>query len=127
MSFDNLAVRWTKQETEILEKHLDSHDYEMLAELLPGRSKASIQAKQKRLLKANPIPSKLLPAILKYYLDGEAEGQILQRMLKAGYNYTLKDVGVALKKARTELEQAYAEERKHKPTLEQLREFVKNG
>lgn len=126
MSFDNLAVRWTKQETEILEKHLESQDYEKLAELLPGRSKASIKAKQKRLLKANPIPKKLLPAILKYYLEGEAEGQILQRMLKAGYNYTLKDVGVALKKARTELEQAYAEERKHKPTLEQLREFI-NG
>jgi len=126
MSFDNLAVRWTKQETEILEKYLESQDYEKLAELLPGRSKASIKAKQKRLLKTNPIPKKLLPAILKYYLEGEAEGQILQRMLKAGYNYTLKDVGVALKKARTELEQAYAEERKHKPTLEQLREFI-NG
>lgn len=127
MTFDNLAVRWTKQETEILEKYLESQDYEKLVELLPGRSKASIKAKQKRLLKADPIPKKLALAILMYYLEGEAEGQILQRMLKAGYNYTLKDVGVALKKARTELEQAYAEERKHRPTLEQLREFIKNG
>lgn len=126
MSFDNTAVRWTKQETELLEKHLESTDYETLCELLPGRSKASIKAKQKRLLKANPIPTNLFLTMLRYYANGEAEGQILQRMMKAGYNYTLKDVGVAIKKARAECEAAYAEERGHKPTLDQLRDFI-NG
>lgn len=121
---DNLASRWTKEETELLTKHVESEDYEMLCELLPGRTKAGIKAKQKRLLKADPIPKRLIPTMFKYYLDGEAEGQILQRMMKAGYNYTLKDIAVALKKARQESEAIYAEEHNKKPTLEQLKTFI---
>jgi hypothetical protein len=125
---DNFSVRWTKQETELLEKYVDSDDYEKLMTLLPGRSKASIKAKQKRLMRADPIPRNLAKFIFKYYLEGEAEGQILQRMMKAGHNYTLKDIGVAVKKVRLECEAAYAEERGHKPTLDQLREaLLKNG
>lgn len=123
---DNLASRWTKEETALLAQHLESEDYEKLCELLPGRTKASIKAKQKRLLKADPIPKKLIPAMFMYHLAGEADGQILQRMMKAGFKYTLKDIAVALKKARQEVETVYAEEHNHKPTLEQLREFV-NG
>jgi hypothetical protein len=127
---DNLASRWTKEETELLKKHLENQDYEELCELFPGRTKAGIKAKQKRLLKEDPIPKKLIPAIFKYYLDGEADGQILQRMMKAGYNYTLKDIAVAVKKARAESEAIYAEEHNRKPTLDQLKEFIesrKNG
>jgi hypothetical protein len=123
---DNLASRWSKQETEILSQHLESDDYELLESLLPGRTKAGIKAKQKRLLKADPIPKKLIPTMFRYHLEGEADGQIMQRMMKAGYNYTLKDIAVALKKARQEVETVYAEEYNHKPTLDQLREFV-NG
>lgn len=126
MSFDNLSVRWTKQETDILQKHIESENYDKLMELLPGRSKASIKAKQKRLRKADPIPNKLVKFIFKYYLDGEAEGQILQRMIKAGYDYSLKDIGTAIKRVRTQYETAYAEERGHKPTLDQLKDYI-NG
>ena len=121
---DNLASRWTKQETDLLGNNLENTDYEELCKLFPGRSKASIRAKQKRLFKLDPIPSKLKPAIFKYYLSGEAEGQILQRMMVAGHEYTLKDVAVVIKKARQEAEQIYAEEHKGRPTLDQLKEFI---
>lgn len=126
MSLDNLSVRWTKQETEILQSHVESEDYDKLMELLPGRSKASIKAKQKRLLKASPIPNNLARPIFKYYLEGEAEGQILQRLTEAGYNFTLRDIGVVIKKAREQSEAIYAEERGHKPTFQQLQEFIKD-
>ena len=122
--FDNLASRWTKQETDILEKHLENTDYEELCKLLPGRSKASIKAKQSRLFKLDPIPSKLKPAIFKYYLNGEAEGQILQRMMAAGHEYTLKDIAVVIKKARQQAEAIYAEEHTGRPTLDQLKDFI---
>lgn len=126
MSIDNLAVRWTKEETELLEKYIESQDLEALCDLLPGRSKASIRAKQKRLLKANPIPSKLIPHIFKYYIEQEeAEGQILKRLVNAGYNFTLRDIGLAIKKAREQSEAIYAEERGHKPTFQQLQEFIR--
>jgi hypothetical protein len=121
---DNLSSRWTKQETDILEKNLENVDYDELCKLLPGRSKASIKAKLNRLFKSDPIPSKLKPAIFKYYLSGEAEGQILHRMRAAGHNYTLKDIAVVIKKARQEVEAIYAEEHTGRPTLDQLKEFI---
>jgi hypothetical protein len=124
--FENLASKWTKEETELLSKHLENNDYEKLCELLPGRSKASIKAKQKRLLKADPIPRKLVPSIFRYHLEGEADGQILQRMIAAGYNYTLRDIAVAIKRARQESEAIYAEEHNRKPTLDELRAYVES-
>lgn len=126
---DNLASRWSKEETDLLLKHLESQDYEELCELLPGRSKASIKAKQKRLLKADPIPRKFVPFMFKYHLEGESDGQILQRMNAAGHYFTLKDIAVALKKARQESEAIYAEEHNRKPTLDELRTFIeaRNG
>lgn len=126
MSWDNTTVRWTKEETSTLEANLYSTDYDKLEELLPGRSINSIKAKQKRLQKADPIPRNLVPTMFNYYLQGEAEGQILKRMMDAGLGpYTLRDIGLALKKARTESERIYAEEHNHKPTLDQLRDFIK--
>lgn len=126
---ENFASRWTKEETELLTQHLESTDYEELERLFPGRSKSSIRAKQKRLKQANPIPAKFIPFMFKYHLEGEADGQILQRMIKSGYNYTLRDIGIALKGVRKEAEEAYAEEHKRRPTLDQLRDFVekRNG
>jgi hypothetical protein len=122
---DNLASRWTREETELLSKHLENCNYEELCELLPGRSKASIKAKQKRLLKEDPIPRKFIPFMFKYHLDGEPDGQILQRMTQAGHTFSLRDIAVALKKARQESEAIYAEEHSKKPTLDQLKEFIK--
>lgn len=121
---DNLASRWTKEETELLKKHLENEDYEELCGLFPGRTKAGIRAKKKRLLKENPIPTKLVKAVFKYHLNGESDGQILKRMMEAGYEYTLKDIAVAAKNARQESEAIYAEEHNKKPTLDQLREFI---
>lgn len=132
MGFENTTVRWTKVEIDILNKN-SNKTMEELIDLLPGRSKDSIKSKLKRLHKAKEaaVPAKLIPAMFRYYLDGEAEGQILQRMMKAGYNYTLRDIGIALKKAREESEAIYAEEHKRKPTLDQLKVFIeeriKNG
>lgn len=126
MSIDNLAVRWTSEETRILQEHIDSTDYDLLAQLLPGRSKSSIRAKQKRLIKSDPIPANMKGGIMKYYLEGESEGQILQRLIKAGYNYTLKDIGTTINRIRKDLETAYMSIHNTKPTLDQLREFVKN-
>ena len=121
---DNLASRWSKEETEILQNYKDSEDYEGLCELLPGRSKASIKAKQKRLLKEDPIPKKFVPGMFIYHLNGEADGQIMHRMMEAGYNYSLRDIAVAIKKARQQSEAIYAEEHGKKPTLDQLRLYV---
>ena len=132
MGFENTTVRWTKNETEILNKNKDKTIEELL-DLLPGRSKDSIKSKLKRIYKAEEtsIPPKLIPTMFKYYLEGEAEGQIMQRMMKAGYNYTLRDIGIALKKAREQSEAIYAEEHKRRPTLDQLKAFIeeraKNG
>lgn len=121
---DNLASRWTKQETELLKKHLNNEDYEELCELFPGRTKAGIRAKKKRLLKENPIPKSIARWIFKYHLNEESDGQILERMAKAGYEYTLRDIAVAAKNARLEAEAIYAEEHNRKPTLDQLKEFI---
>lgn len=121
---DNLASRWTKEETELLKKHLENEDYDELCKIFPGRTKAGIRAKKKRLLKEDPIPSKLVRTVFRYHLDGESDGQILQRMMKAGYNYTLKDIAVAAKKARLESEAIYAEEHNKKPTLDQLKAYI---
>jgi hypothetical protein len=147
---DNLAVRWTREETKILEDNL-SEDIETLLELLPGRTKAGISAKKKRLLSANPIPTKFRAGILRFYLAGEPEGQILARMKEAGHSYTLRDIGAALKSARAEVETAYKEfytskleslstsmsdsalrlklkERlKSRPSVQQLKEFLEEN
>lgn len=125
----NLASKWTKEESATLERNLNL-DIESLLELLPGRTKAGIIAKRKRLLKTKEeaIPSKIAKGIFRYYLDGEADGQILTRLSKAGYSYTLKDIAFSIKSTRAEIEKAYAEERntQRKPTLDQLKEFI-NG
>jgi hypothetical protein len=122
---DNLASKWSKEETELLRDNLESKNYEKLCDLFPGRTVAGIKAKQKRLLKEDPIPSSLVRGIFKYHLLGESDGQIFKRLVEAGHSkYTLKDIAVAAKKARQEAETIYAEEHSKKPTLDQLRNFI---
>ena len=128
---NNLASRWTKEETELLSKNLENENYEELCDLLPGRSKASIKAKQRRLNK-DKIPTNIVLGMFKYYLEGEPEGQILLKLKAAGHNYTLNEIALNLKQTRAEFSEKfkdYAEERKIRPrfkvpTLDQLRLFI---
>lgn len=132
--FDNLASKWSKEETQLLEKHLNNDDYEELCELFPGRTKAGIKAKQKRLIKSkeSKMPEAIARGIFKYYLNEEAEGQILLRLRAAGHDYTLKDISVAVRDCKllfSEQLKAYADQhnltRKYKiPTLPQLKNFI---
>lgn len=126
MSIDNLAAKWAKEETDILEKHLECKDLSELTELLPGRSRQSIKAKIKRIKKANPIPDSLAFAALKYELEGLALPEIMRKMTSAGYSYSLKEIAVAVKKQQVKLEQAFQENQGFKPTKQQLKEFI-NG
>jgi hypothetical protein len=123
----NLASsRWSKEEVSILSKYIDSTDYVMLEDLLPGRSKASIKAKQKRLLKEDPIPNKLKGRLLYYHLEGESDGQILKRLTDAGYFFTLRDIGSTLLVLRKELAKEYSKEHNDAPTLDKLKLFLES-